>query len=87
MRSLLTLTALASMLTACASGPPPMPAPTPVLLPPASLTEACPPLPQPTTGTAQALLQNHIETARLYHLCRNRQQDLADWLRVTGNDL
>lgn len=87
MRSLLTLTAIALMLTACASGPPPMPASTPLLLPPASLTEACLPLPQPTTGSAQALLENHVETARRYHLCRNRQQDLADWIRVTGHEL
>lgn len=84
MRSLMLLTVTALTLTACASGRPPMPVPSPILFPPASLTEACPPLPQPATGKAQAVLENHVETARLYHQCRNRQQDLADWLRVTG---
>ena len=74
----------ASMLTACASGAPPMPIPK--LHPPAAEMQDCSPLEQPASGRMQDLLANHVATAREYHLCRANHQGLVDWLKATGND-
>lgn len=78
-KAILTLCS-ALMLTACASGVPPMPARTP----PPNLTAACPPLPQPKSGQSNELLANHVEVAELYHACRERHKGLSDWAGNTG---
>ena len=69
------------ILTACAGGPQPTPAPR--LIPPAYLVEIPPP-PGPETGDLQGLYSNHIEAMRLYWLLRDRYQGLVDWLQATG---
>lgn len=80
----LLLMIAASMLTACASGVPPMQ--TLKLDPPMTDMQDCPPLAQPASGQMQDLLANHVATAREYHLCRALHKGLVDWLRATGND-
>lgn len=80
-KTILTPLLAVSMLTACASGGPPMPAPR--LPAPASLSEPCPDLPQPASGQLPDLLANHVETARRYHLCRERQRGLTEWIEAT----
>lgn len=72
----------ALMMSACASGAPPMP--TPTLNPPVADMTDCPPLEQPASGRMQDLLANHVATAQEYHLCRAHHQGLVQWLRATG---
>lgn len=73
----------AFLLTACASGGPPTPAPE--LTPPASLTTLPPEsLPQPESAHIQDLLENHIEVARLYHRTREQLRGLVEWLEQTS---
>lgn len=81
-RTILPLLIAALTLTACASGPPPMP--TPALTPPQSEMEPCPELPAPQSGEMTDLLANHILVAKAYHECRDRLQGLIDWLEKTG---
>lgn len=70
------------MISACASGPPPTREPK--LLPPASLTELpAQQLPPPQSPSLDDLLQNHIETARLYHRLRQQIKGLVEWLEKT----
>ncbi len=70
---------VALTLTGCASGPPPMPAPLPLRLPPPHLTQPCPELLQPASGLLMELLANHIEVAQQYQLCREQLRTLAEW--------
>ena len=73
---------VASMISACASGPPPIKAPK--LLPPASLTELpAERLPLPQSPGLDDLLQNHIETARQYHRLRQQLRGLVEWMVST----
>lgn len=89
-RWLLTLTAV-WMLTACVSGAPPTralslirPPPTP----PAHLRVLCPTaLPDPRSGQLPDLLANHVESAQLYHLCRERHSGLVHWLERSSDEL
>lgn len=76
MSRLIPILLIASTLTACASGPTPMPAPR---MPPAGLTTRCPALPPPASGQSANLLANHVEIALLYHQCRDRHSALSDW--------
>ncbi|MFZ5483502.1 MAG: Rz1-like lysis system protein LysC [Pseudomonadota bacterium] len=75
----LPLIALASMLTACASGPPPTP--TTGRSPPPHLVIPCPALPAPASGRAGDLLANHVMTMRAYHTCLDRHKTLSEWAR------
>ena len=79
----LALLAAALMLTACASGGRPTPAPI-LLLPPAHLTQQCTAPPPPTSGALADLLSNHITTARLLHQCRDRNQGLVEWMEAVN---
>lgn len=69
-----------SILTACASGAPPMreipPSP-----PPEHLMLLCPELPQPLSGTLGHLLQNHVQTMATHHLVCEQRAGLQDWIR------
>lgn len=78
----LALLAAASMLTACASGGTPTPAP--ILLPPAHLTQQCLAPPPPTSGALTDLLSNHLTTAQLLHQCRDRQRGLVEWMEAVN---
>jgi hypothetical protein len=71
----------ALMLTACASGAPPMQIPT--LDPQASDLALCPALPMPQSGAMTDLLDNHIAVAKAYHQCKDRHQGLVEWLEKT----
>lgn len=84
-KHILLLLIAASMLTACASGVKPMPTPMPqlILRPAATLTQACPDLPQPKSGKTQDLLANHVQVAKQYHKCQQNHQGLVDWLERT----
>lgn len=81
MRSTIVMILAALMLTACASGLPPMPAPSLPRLPPPNLMLHCPELAQPASGGLVALLANHIDVAQEYQICRERQRALAEWAR------
>lgn len=67
-----------SILTSCASGTTPS-----VVQPKAAiyiaepLKEECSPLPVLPDGKQSSLLVNHVETARLYHLCKQRHSNLV----------
>lgn len=79
MRYSTTLAMVAGLtLMGCASGAPPMQL---KRRPPPNLIIPCPSLPQPDSGRLGDLLLNHVETAALYHTCRERQRALADWAR------
>lgn len=43
--------------------------------------QECEPLPDAQDGKLPTLLQNHIEVARLYHQCKQRQADLSGVVR------
>ena len=62
-----------------------MVAPTLTLKPvvPEALTLRCDPLPMAEDGRLGTLLKNHVETARLYHLCAQRHGDLVEVVRST----
>ena len=70
----------ASMLTACASGPPPIEA-TRLPTPPPALAADCGALAEPTGPTLGDLLRDHVAVARQYHECRARHRRLAEWAR------
>jgi hypothetical protein len=70
------------LLTACSSGPRPMPAPVVQILPPASLTTPPPPLPPPASGRMLDLEANHRDTARLYHLLASQMCGLLTYLQA-----
>ena len=80
-KTILLLMTAALMLTACASGAPPMQIPT--LYPPASEMQRCPVLPMPQSSAMTDLLTNHIAVTRAYHQCKDRHQGLVDWLEKT----
>lgn len=82
-KPMLALLTSALILTGCASGGPPMPD-LPKRLPPPNLTTDCPDLPQPRSARGADLLDNHVQTAELYHECRERQRALAEWARNDG---
>ncbi len=62
----------ASVLTACASSPQPLPATIP-----ASLRQPCPPLPLPADGTGAAVLRTMVEWAGLYRECADRHAQVV----------
>lgn len=79
MRRYMYLMGLASVLTACASGPTPTPAP--IRVPPPHLLSRMPEaLPAPASARGPDLLVNHVISARLYHWCRENHRSLADWV-------
>ena len=55
--------------------------PAPVI--PEAFLVQCEALPDAQDGKLPTLMQNHIEVARLYHLCAQRHGDLVDVLRST----
>ena len=50
---------------------------------PEALLVQCDALPDAEEGKLPALMQNHIEVARLYHLCAQRHGALVDVVRGT----
>jgi hypothetical protein len=77
-RTLIAL-AVASTLTACASGPRPIVASYPT--PPLRLAQPCPlPAMEPDSGSPPDLLANHTAWALALHRCRALHSDLIDWL-------
>ncbi len=48
---------------------------------PEALTVRCDPLPKAEDGKLGTLLKNHVETARLYHLCAQRHDGLVGVVR------
>lgn len=46
----------------------------------------CAELPASKDGKLGTLLQNHVETARLYHVCAGRHRDLVDVVRAQQGD-
>lgn len=75
-----SLLCVASILTACASGAPPMreipPSP-----PPEHLMLPCPTLPQPLSPSLSHLLQNHVQTMAAHHQVCAERAGLQDWIR------
>lgn len=55
------------------------PAARPVI--PEAFLVRCDPLPDAQGGKLGDLLKNHVEVARLYHLCAQRHGDLVDVVR------
>ena len=55
------------------------PAPRPVI--PEAFLVRCDPLPNAQGGKLGDLLKNHVEVARLYHLCAQRHGDLVEVVR------
>ncbi|WP_449355845.1 Rz1-like lysis system protein LysC [Zavarzinella formosa] len=52
-------------------------------IPPANLTEPCPPLePLASPATLGDLLQDGIQTSGMYAECAARQKALADWTKL-----
>lgn len=84
-KTMLALLLSALMLTGCGSGAQPMPD-RPKRLPPANLTTDLPDLPQPRSARGPDLLDNHVQSAQLYHECRDTHRALADWTRNDGGD-
>lgn len=87
MKALRLLPALAALclLASCASGPKPTPAPLPTvrISPPASLTQAPQPLPPlPPSPDLKALVENHVQTARMYHLLASQMCSLMTYLQA-----
>ena len=77
------LLATALMLTGCASGGMPMPDVS-KRHPPPNLTTPCEDLPAPRSARGPDLLDNHVQTAELYHDCQERQRALAEWAKNDG---
>lgn len=75
-----------SILASCTAGAPPIAAPR--LIPPAYLTAPPPaeiPMP-PDNPTWTDLVENHIETAGMYHALRERFLGLVRWLETTEKE-
>ncbi len=53
---------------------------------PESLLLECDELPKAEDGKLSTLLQNHVEVAKLYHLCAQRHADLAGVLRAQESE-
>lgn len=53
---------------------------------PESLMLECDDLPTAEDGKLATLLQNHVDVARLYHLCVQRHADLVGVLRAQESD-
>lgn len=78
----LTLILAGLILSGCATGTAPtVVAPTPRPVIPEAFLVSCDPLPEVTQGKLPALLNNHIEVARMYHLCAQRHGDLVEVVR------
>ena len=50
--------------------------------PPPSLATFCGPLPELTDPNMQGMVQNHIEVAKQYHLCKQKHKSLVEWINV-----
>ena len=86
MRHLTLLIAASCLLSACASGPPPMlarPIPVP---PPPNVTAPPQPLPPPASGRMADLEANHREVARLYHQLASQTCRLLQYLQITPDE-
>ena len=78
---LLALMCALSMLTACASGTPPIVGHLTVTAP-AAVMQECPPPPGPLqTGNRPELLQNHALAMKQYHQCTELNRAKAEWIR------
>ncbi len=79
LKPILLLLIAVSILTACSSGPPPMPAVLPSL--PAADMQPAPELPPPASGSLPDLLTNHVDAMLAYHQLAQHQANLVRWLR------
>ena len=68
----LLILSVALMLTACASGTPPMPVTTIYL---GNADTDCPPLPSAKSGDLATLAKNHKQTTDQYHDCKARYRE------------
>lgn len=85
-KRILPLLIVALTLTACAAGGQQTMAPR--LIPPASLTTLPPEqLPEPTSNHLDDLTENHVISAGLYHLARERLKGLVEWIEKTNKEL
>ncbi len=82
MQRLTLWTAVCCLMSACASGPPPMPARPLAVPPPANTTVAPQPLPPPRSGRVPDLEANHLEVARRYHQLTSRHCRLLQHLQL-----
>lgn len=75
-------TAVCCLMSACASGPPPMPVPSIPVPPPASTTAPPQALPPPRSGQVRDLEANHQAVARAYHQLASRYCRLLQHLEI-----
>jgi len=82
MHRLTLLTAACCLLSACASGPQPMPV-EPIKVPPPSNATAPPrQLPPPASGQMRDLEANHQQVARAYHQLASQHCRLLQYLEI-----
>ncbi|WP_135621965.1 hypothetical protein [Solemya pervernicosa gill symbiont] len=49
---------------------------------PADMAQSCPAeLPLPRSGSVNDLKSNHIDTAEIYHACKERHNGTVEWIR------
>jgi len=85
-KRILPLLIVALTLTACAAGGRQTGGPR--LIPPAHLTTLPPEqLPEPTSDHLNDLVENHVISAGLYHLARERLKGLVEWIEKTNKEL
>lgn len=82
MHRLILWTAASCLLSACASGPPPMLVPSLPVPPPSNTTAAPLPLPAPSSGRLRDLEANHLAVALLYHQLASRHCRLLQHLQA-----
>lgn len=79
-KPMLLLTLALSMLTACASGTPPIVGSLPVAPPPTTMRPCASPPASLQTGSRAELLANHVAAMKAYHDCVAANQAKADWI-------
>lgn len=85
-KRILPLLIVALTLTACAAGG--RQTGGRQLIPPAHLTTLPPEqLPEPASNHLDDLTENHVISAGLYHLARERLKGLVEWIEKTNKEL
>ena len=70
----LLILSVASMLTGCAFGTPPMPVMGPIYL--GNADTDCPPLPSVNSGKLSDLVKNHKQVTDFYHDCKEQYRQV-----------
>lgn len=86
MTRLLMLTLACCLLTACAAGPMPTPAPELKVPPPPNLLAPPAPLPPPASGRVPDLEANHQQVARAYHQLASQLCRLLEFLEASPSE-